>query len=166
MPFKKKRERKQHLRGVGFVLKLNCNTRKAWSVLRKTERAVAGTCVCLLAVRSQKDSAGTRFPPACPHPSAHTEAPAGRLTRVWRRVRVSTGCAFHPQLHPCCARGPCFCQRATVSPLRSPQLLNVLSASQSSVFFFLVTFCKRYFNSANVICCLKMGKSCLWGEAK
>ena len=82
MPFLKKKKREKHLREGGFVLKLNCNTRKAWSVLRKTERAVAGLCGCLLAVRSQKDSAGARFPPGCPHPSAHTEAPAGRLTRV------------------------------------------------------------------------------------
>lgn len=75
--------------------------------------------------------------------------------------------------HTCEPRAPLtyrtaamLCQTTGVSSPRSPQFC----APQSSLFFFfliflLVKFHKTYVNSANVICCLTMERSSLWGKA-
>lgn len=72
MPIKKKRERKEHLREVGFVLKLNCNTRKAWSVLRKNGASRGRHLWLSLGCEISEGQCGDPLPPSvssplCPH---------------------------------------------------------------------------------------------------
>lgn len=144
---------------VGFVLRFNSNTRKAWRLLGKDEPTMAHVYYVFLGCATLEGRHGDPFTQAASvcvsSPPAHMEAPCvGQITLV------SPGRLLHTELQPCSVR-------RQGSPL--PEALS--SAHPSLVWFFffliflLVKFHKTYVNSANVICCLTMERSSLWGKA-